>query len=79
MNEAVEQFLSQFLKPPKGESPLTERASHLLAVTPSPKQFYPQATEFELRHRRNQARRNLRRLLIRHPELLSMLRAEVSR
>ena len=79
MNVEINRFLSQFLTTPKGTSkqPVIDRARHWVAVLQSPAEFYPQADEYELRHRYRQAKQNLRRLLNRHPELLTMLR-EVS-
>jgi len=78
MHEVIDQFLSQFATQPKGTSQetLTHRAKYWLSVLQSPKGFYPEANEFELDKRRSNARRNLRRLLNRHPELLPIVKAD---
>jgi len=72
MQSAVEQFLTQFLTPPKGTShtTLAEKVKHWISVCNHPEQVYPKADVFELRYRRRNARQNVRRLLSKHPELL---------
>ena len=81
MNEVINEFLQQFASKPKGTSKetLTHRAKHWVAVLQSPREFYPNANEFELEKRRSNARRNLRRLLTHHPELLPVVETEVRR
>jgi hypothetical protein len=71
----VDVFLSQFPKPSKGGSPL-EKARHWIAAIQFPEQHFPNANEFELRVRRRNSRQSLRRLLVKHPELITMLRSE---
>jgi len=72
MQSAVEQFLTQFLTPPKGTSQATiaEKVKHWISICNHPEQVYPNADSFELRYHRRNARQNVRRLLSKHPELV---------
>ena len=77
-HDSVEAFFSAFDTPPKGKDILS-KAQHWLAAFQSPEHFHPQATEIERQHYRRLAKQNLRRLLNRHPELLSKLQSHLSR
>jgi hypothetical protein len=74
----ADSFLSKFLKPLKGNSPaiLLEKAQHWISALESPEQHFPNANEFELRIRRRNALQALRRLLLKHPELIAALRGQ---
>ena len=73
MQQIIEQFLEKYLTAPKGTSHhnFVEKIAHWISVCNHPEQFYPKADPFELRVRRRNARQNIRRLLNKHPELIS--------
>ena len=68
-NDSISEFLSSFGNAPKGD-PLT-KARHWLSLFQSLETTHTNI--YELRHRRTLARQNLRRLIQRHPGLLSQL------
>jgi hypothetical protein len=71
----IDQFIGQYIAKPKGSSPesLADNVCKWLAVANDPKQFHPNADEFELRYRRRNARQSVRRILGKHPELVPVV------
>jgi hypothetical protein len=74
---SLDSFFQTFLRPLNGTSPqdLLSKAHHLVSVVNDPAQFSTDTNPFAIRAVRRNARQSLRRLILKHPELIPQMTA----
>jgi hypothetical protein len=79
MADEMKQFIEQFLRPPKGDSPeqIMGRIRHWIDAAQHPEQFVGgDSSVHAIRAQRRNALQNLRRHLKKHPVLAKQVMAE---